>query len=705
MNDKKYRLLLREKNDILDAMSLKLSSLAESFLSGGTKPLPEEIFGKAKKEKSLLFDESEIEKSEKIEQDGAKNEDEEREKGCRTPEEVLKNVFGYDSFRLLQKQIIDSVLSGNDTIAVMPTGGGKSICYQVPALIFSGITIVISPLIALMQDQVSALKAAGVEAVFLNSTLTSEQYGSALSKIFRGKAKLVYMSPEGLNTRSKIDLFSSSDLHVSCITIDEAHCVSEWGHDFRPDYLEIANIRRSFPDAVCLALTATATAHVRADIAKNLGMVRPKEFVSSFNRENIYLSVKVKRDYFSQITQFLESRKDMSGIIYCMSRKLVDDLTTRLSSLGFSVVNYHAGLSDSERSKHQEAFLRDKKQIMVATVAFGMGINKPNVRFVIHCDMPKSLEQYYQEIGRAGRDGLPSEALLLYSAADIRKVRYFFTDLEPEEKKRAETLLSGMTHYAESRICRRKQILQYFGEAFESEKKADGSCCDICDAGEALMADVTIPALKFLSCVIRTKQRFGASYVTDVLLGSKAQRILDNEHDKLSTYGIGRGISRSSWLELASVLVDEGYLIKSGEYNVLLITRKAHDAIVSKAKISLPLFLEEESEEKGKLLDTSLELNPLNHLKKRKEKKVTATMFDQSDTRALRIAEDLKEWRRKVAEEENVPPYIIFGDKTLFDIAAKKPRTHNALFDVFGLGKAKVERYGSAIIRIVVGND
>ena len=238
-------------------MSLKLSSLAESFLSGGTKPLPEEIFGKAKKEKSLLFDESEIEKSEKIEQDGAKNEDEEREKGCRTPEEVLKNVFGYDSFRLLQKQIIDSVLSGNDTIAVMPTGGGKSICYQVPALIFSGITIVISPLIALMQDQVSALKAAGVEAVFLNSTLTSEQYGSALSKIFRGKAKLVYMSPEGLNTRSKIDLFSSSDLHVSCITIDEAHCVSEWGHDFRPDYLEIANIRRSFPDAVCLALTAS----------------------------------------------------------------------------------------------------------------------------------------------------------------------------------------------------------------------------------------------------------------------------------------------------------------------------------------------------------------------------------------------------------------------------------------------------------------
>ena len=653
--------------------------------------MPKEIFGTTKKES--------VKKEKKSEPAKLEIETEQ------TPEEILKNVFGYDSFRLLQKKIIDNVLSGRDTIAIMPTGGGKSICYQVPALLFKGITLVISPLIALMQDQVSALKSAGVEAVFLNSTLTAEQYKAALSSIFSGKAKLVYLSPEGLNSKNKLDLFSSSDINISCITIDEAHCVSEWGHDFRPDYLEIANIRRRFPNAVCLALTATATKTVRADIAKNLGMKNPEEMVSSFNRENIYLEVRPKRDYFSQITAFLNQHKDESGIIYCMSRKLVDDLAERLSEQGFSAVNYHAGLSDTERSKHQEAFLRDKKQIMVATVAFGMGINKPNVRFVIHCDLPKSIEQYYQEIGRAGRDGLPSHAILLYSAADIRKIRYFFEELEPNEKKRAEKLLQGMVHYAESRSCRRSQILRYFGEDFACEKKSDGSCCDICDAGDALMTDVTIPAQKFLSCVIRTKQRFGAGYVTDVLLGSKAQRILDNAHNQLSTYGIGKGISRTSWLELANVLVDEGYLIKSGEYNVLLISKKAHDALVTKSKIELPLFLEEEKE--AKMLDTSLEISPLNRLKKRgeKAKKIVATTFDQNDERAVRIASDLKEWRKKVAEEENIPPYIIFNDKTIADIAAKKPRTHDALLDVFGLGKAKSERYGSAIIRIVVGDD
>ena len=669
---------------------------AEEFLSGGTMPLPKEIFGK-----KIAEDAKNNLESDNVNAVEEKNSAPSKIESERSPEEILKTVFGYDSFRSLQKQIIESVLSGRDTIAIMPTGGGKSICYQVPALIFSGLTIVISPLIALMQDQVSALNAAGVDAVFLNSTLSAEQYSQSLSKIRSGKAKLVYVSPEGLNTQGKLDFFERAE--VSCITIDEAHCVSEWGHDFRPDYLEIAGIRQRFPRAVCLALTATATAQVRSDIAKNLGMINPAEFVASFNRENIYLCVKPKRNYYSQITDFLKKHDEDSGIIYCMSRKMVDELTKRLSEDGFSAVNYHAGLSDSERAKHQTAFLRDKKQIMVATVAFGMGINKPNVRFVIHCDMPKSIEQYYQEIGRAGRDGLPSEALLLYSASDIQRLRYFFTDLEPNEKKRAESLLQGMAHYAESHTCRRKQILQYFGESFESEKKTDGTCCDICDAGDALMTDVTIPALKFLSCVIRTKQRFGAGYVTDVLLGSKAQRILDNAHDKLSTYGIGRGISRASWLELAAVLADEGYIIKSGEYNVLLITNKAREAINTKAKIVLPLFLEEEDESSKKMLDTS-GVSALGRLKKRGERKIVPAVFDESDSRAVRIAEALKEWRKRTAEESNVPPYIIFNDKTLSDIAAKKPRTHDALLDIFGLGKAKSDRYGSAIIRIIADN-
>ena len=615
------------------------------------------------------------------------------------PLTLLKEIFGYDEFRLLQKEIIDNVLNHQDTIAVMPTGGGKSICYQIPALIFDGITIVISPLIALMQDQVNALKAAGVNAVFLNSTLSPEQYSAALSQIFKREAKIVYMSPEGLNTKSKKDLFSTTNLTVSCITIDEAHCVSEWGHDFRPDYLEIANIRRLFPNAVCLALTATATKQVRVDIAKNLGMNSPVELISSFNRENIYLEVRKKRDYFFQLTEFLSDHKDESGIVYCMSRKNVDDITQRLKEAGFNAINYHAGLSDSIRAKHQEWFIRDKKQIMVATVAFGMGINKPNVRFVVHVDLPKSIEQYYQEIGRAGRDGLPSHALLLYSASDIQKIKFFFNDLDFDEKKKAENLLSGIVHYAECRTCRRKQILQYFGENYGKERKNDGSCCDICDAGEAKLEDVTIPSLKFLSCVIRTKQRYGAAYISDILLGSKQKRIIDNEHDKLSTYGIGKGISKDAWLELSSVLVDEGYLLKTGEYGVLVITKKAHDAIVNKEKIMLPLFLEEKEVDTSAILDT----NPLSRLKTSRAKKaVVATTFDTTDTAAVKIAAELRSWRTKTAEENSVPPYIIFGDKTINDIAAKKPRTHSALLDVFGLGEAKASKYGTAIIRIVV---
>ena len=454
-----------------------------------------------------------------------------------SPETVLKSVFGYSSFRPLQKEIIQNVCSGRDTLAIMPTGGGKSLTYQIPALIFDGLTVVVSPLIALMHDQVSSLASNGIEAVFLNSSLEWEEYKSCVARVLSGKVKIVYVSPEGLATQKIQTLLHNENLHIKCFTIDEAHCISEWGHDFRPDYLAIASVRRQFPQAVCLALTATATKHVRDDIVNNLQMKNPDILLASFNRPNIFLEVRPKRDSYVQIVSFLKEHLEDSGIIYCFSRKQVDQLADLLSNDGFSVLPYHAGLDDSTREKNQTAFIRDKVQIMVATVAFGMGIDKPNVRFVIHYDLPKSLEQYYQEIGRAGRDGLPSTALLLYSSSDIHKIRYFFADSADVEK--SEKLLQSMVDYASARHCRRQKLLAYFGEFYtpESSSAENKCCCDICSTGQIQETDVTIPVQKFLSCIYRLNQRFGTLYVIDVLLGSRQKRIMDNGHNNAFNLG------------------------------------------------------------------------------------------------------------------------------------------------------------------------
>lgn len=605
------------------------------------------------------------------------------------PELVLKTVFGYDSFRPLQKDIISNVLKKRDTLAIMPTGGGKSLCYQLPALIFQGLTIVVSPLISLMQDQVSSLETAGIHSVFLNSSLNWEEYKSTVDDIKSGNVKIVYVSPEGLATGKIRDILTSPEIKVSCITIDEAHCVSQWGHDFRPDYMEIKFIRNFFPKAVMLALTATATEHVRQDIVKNLGMDNPAIFISSFNRENIFLEVQPKKSGLQQVIACIKKHLGESGIIYCYSRKQVDELTEALDKLGYSVLNYHAGLTDEVRAKNQDLFIKDEVQIIVATIAFGMGINKPNVRFVINYDLPKSIEEYYQEIGRAGRDGLPSTALLLYSPGDIHKIRFFFDDAADPEK--SEILLQGMVNFATTRNCRRKALLAYFGEIYQPKDESDETkkcCCDICVAGDIPLKDVTIPAQKLLCCIIRTNQRFGATYVIDVLLGSKNKRIIENGHNKISTWGIGTEYQREDWFELVDLLIEENYIRKAGDYNVLELTDAGKKILAARAELQLPF--RQATTFRSFAKNTS-----------RTGERIIAEKPATGDETAEEIIKQLKSWRKRKADDLNIAPYMLFGDKTLLDIAAKKPKNKSELLGVYGIGKIKAEEFGNSIVQII----
>lgn len=500
------------------------------------------------------------------------------------PEKVLQEVFGYQNFRPLQKEIIQSILKHQDTLAIMPTGGGKSLCYQIPALIFEGITVIVSPLIALMQDQVQQLNQLGVNAVFMNSTLTLEEFKTTVRNIKQGTVKLLYVSPEGLATEKIKNILHESALNISAIIIDEAHCISSWGHDFRPDYLEIPRFRKEFPKAVCLALTATATLQVQTDIAESLAMKNPRLLTASFNRSNIYLSVEPKNDGLGQVMNFIKNHSGESGIIYCLSRKEVDELALALEKRKVSVSRYHAGLSQEERSENQDLFLQNKIDVMVATVAFGMGINKPNVRYVIHYSLPRSIEQYYQEIGRAGRDGKPSSALLLYSFSDAHRIRFLFKDSYNEEK--SEKLLQSMLSFAGSRVCRRKILLKYFGEEYSG---TNDSCCDVCNGRNITQKDVTVQAQKFLSCVYRTEQRYGASYIIDILLGSRQKRIVENHHTLISTFGIGGELTQSQWFELADSLEQAGIISRTSDYNVVKVTALGKELLQCRETIKLPV--------------------------------------------------------------------------------------------------------------------
>ena len=587
-----------------------------------------------------------------------------------SPASILKETFGYDTFRPLQNEVIENVLARRDTLAVMPTGGGKSLCYQIPSLLFSGLTVVVSPLISLMKDQVEQLRAYGVPSLFINSSLSPQEYQENMEYVRRGEVKLLYVAPETLLTPRILSLLDS--IQVDCFTIDEAHCISEWGHDFRPEYRQLVEVRKRFPNAVCLALTATATSRVRQDIRTTLKFATTNEFIASFNRENLYIEVAQKRDPFAQTIDMLERYKDQSGIIYCFSRKQVDELAEYLASKGYSVRPYHAGLEDTDRRKNQEAFIRDDAQIIVATIAFGMGINKPNVRFVIHFDLPKSIENYYQEIGRAGRDGLPAHCLLLYSYSDIAKLNYFIDQKEGGEKRVAMQHLDAIVRYAEDeRICRRKPLLHYFGESFQADNCSN---CDNCTSAPTPLTDITIFAQKFLSCVKRADEKFGAGHITDILLGSKNEKVLRWEHDKLSTYGIGTELTKKQWMHIARQLLTMGYLKQEGEFHTLSLTVKALEALKKRETIFGVVQEAERVRTKGK----------------KEEVEYNSALF------AL-----LRQKRKEMADETGVPPYVIFSDKTLVEMAAYYPQSVTSLLNISGVGQVKLRQYSDAFLEVI----
>ncbi len=589
-----------------------------------------------------------------------------------SPASILKETFGYDTFRPLQCEVIENVMAGRDTLAVMPTGGGKSLCYQIPSLLFDGLTVVVSPLISLMKDQVEQLRAFGVPALFLNSSLSPQEYQENMEYVKRGEVKLLYLAPETLLTPRILLLLAS--VNVDLLTIDEAHCISEWGHDFRPEYRQIAEVRKRFPDAVCLALTATATSRVRQDIRTTLKFSTTNEFIASFDRENLYLEVLRKIDPFAQTVQMLERYQDQSGIIYCFSRKQVDELAAYLASKGYSVRPYHAGLEDSERRRNQEAFIRDDAQIIVATIAFGMGINKPNVRFVIHFDLPKSIEGYYQEIGRAGRDGLPAHCLLLYSYSDVAKLNYFIDQKEGSEKRVASQHLDAIVRYAEDEItCRRKPLLNYFGESTAADTCSN---CDNCTSAPVTLTDITIYAQKFLSCVKRADEKFGAGHITDILLGSKNEKVLRWEHNKLSTYGIGVELTKKQWMHITRQLLSMGYVRQEGEYHTLSLTTKALEALKKREKIMGIVQVEAERVKKAGKIKTDLEFNN--------------ALF------AL-----LRQKRKELADEGGVPPYVIFSDRTLIEMATYYPQSMPKLLTISGIGQVKLRQYGDAFLEII----
>ena len=600
---------------------------------------------------------------------------------------TLKRVFGYDSFRPLQEEIIAAALDGQDVFALLPTGGGKSLCFQLPALVRPGLTVVVSPLIALMKDQVDALTAAGVAATFLNSTLGEKAARARLSGLYNGEYRLLYVAPERLMVDSFLQKLH--EWNVTLVAIDEAHCISEWGHDFRPEYRQIARLRKELPGVPFMALTATATERVKADIVKQLRFNGEHVFVGSFNRANLSYRVLHKDRAHLQIIAFLRSRRGESGIIYCQSRKGTESLAEKLAEEGFAARAYHAGLSDKERAENQELFLRDEVKVMCATIAFGMGINKPNVRFVIHHDLPKNIEGYYQETGRAGRDGLPGDCVLLFSAGDAMRQTKFLDEITDQQQRGiARAQLQQMIHYAESAGCRRRELLHYFGERYG---EANCGSCDNCSAPRETW-DGTLAAQKFLSCVWRAREAsfhkdasFGLNHYAEVLTGAETERIRKWQHDQLTTYGIGKEHTRPEWTLIGRELLRLGYLrMAGGEFPTVEITNEGVLALKSRTKIALTKL-----PARTKSRDETPEARP--RTKRTGDISCDETLFDQ-----------LRQLRREIADSRSVPAYIVFGDVTLREMARHYPTTERELGNISGVGSKKLEDFGAPFMDCIL---
>lgn len=586
--------------------------------------------------------------------------------------QTLEHYFGHSAFRPLQEEVVDAILAKQDVLMILPTGGGKSLCYQLPTLLMEGITVVVSPLLALMHDQVVALRSNGISAEMLSSMQDLEESQQIEARLRAGEIKLLYVAPERLTNAYFLNLLHQ--LPINFFVIDEAHCVSEWGHEFRENYRRLSLLKEQFATTPIAAFTATATHAVESDIASNLGLQNPKRVRGSLFRENLTIHAKHRiKDGRAQLMEFLKLHTDESGIIYTLSRKSTEAVAHFLQTKGIEAKAYHAGLSTEEKNRTYADFVADRVQIVVATIAFGMGIDKSNIRFVVHMTMPKTLENYYQEIGRAGRDGVDSETLLLFSAQDIVQQKMFIEDLpETPYKQHAFHKLDSMVRFANSENCRHQSIAAYFDDRIES----CGTKCDNCGAPQSEKVDITTASRMLLSTILRTEQNFGLHYVIDILKGSKEQRVLQNGHDALSVYGIGEEYSKSQWLTIGDKLLELN-AVEVGEFKVYKLTPFGIEVI--KGAHTIELKKERLSVQKA-------------------EPKKRVAYFDDYDAE---VYDKLRDLRTQIASQKGIPPYIVFSDKTLKDLSVKVPQDKEAMLQVHGIGEVKFERYGSEFLSLL----
>jgi ATP-dependent DNA helicase RecQ len=584
---------------------------------------------------------------------------------------ALNKYWGYDSFLPLQREAMECISRGQDSIVVLPTGGGKSLCFQAPAVTMPGLAIVVSPLISLMKDQIDALTECGIAAERIDSSLSHNKQKDVLAKIHNKTLKLLYLAPERLVSEAFLEVLRKIEL--SFIAVDEAHCVSMWGHDFRPEYRQLGLLKKIFPDVTIAAYTATATEHVRNDIAEQLRLRNPQMLIGSFDRGNLVYKVQPRKNIIKQVCGVLDRHKNESGIIYCIRRRDVDEMCAQLSSKGYSVAPYHAGMDDEDRKANQESFIGEKIDTIVATIAFGMGIDKSNVRYVIHTGMPKSIEHYQQESGRAGRDGLEAECCLFYSGGDYGIWKSLMRDMPAEAYKIAMVKLGGIYSYCTGGTCRHKTILRYFGQDLNKDTCA---ACDMCLGELDCLDDSLVTAQKILSCIVRLNQQFGGSYTALVLTGSEDKRIIENCHDKLSTYGLLSDYSKHTVHDWIEQLVGQEYIEKAGEYNVLNVTAKGWAVLKGQATPRL--------------------LKPAE-----KPAKVSKAITDSWDGVDKGLFEALRKLRATIAGAKKIPAYIVFGDAVLRDMARRRPCTPGGFMEVNGVGEKKCRQYGEVVLATI----